>query len=450
MQKQKSRNNSLLEGAILPSLMKFALPILFSLMLQALYGAVDLWTVSTYATRADISAVATGSQTMMIAGGLVTGLALGMTVLLGRSLGQNDGIRCANIVGSSIWLFTGIGLFLTTILLTCAPLLAEMLNSPAAAFEKTVHYLRICGLGTTFIVGFNILNSMYCATGDSRTPLIFVGTACVINIIGDLLLIAHFHLGAVGAAIATAVAQSVSVALSLSMIKRKMPFRLRFKYFLRPVPRLIGDIVKLGSPIALQNVCNELSFVIIIGLVNAQGIIASSGVGIAEKLVMFILLIPVAYMSSISAFVAQNMGAGQPQRAHRALITGICTAVLIGGTIAYTCFFHGCALAKIFTTDMQIRAAAAEFLKATAIECFVLSVTFCFTGFFNGLGRTAFVMTQGLCATLLVRIPYAFYASSRPDPTLFNIGFSAALAAIFMFCACISYYIYLKHSKKIA
>ena len=193
---------------------------------------------------------------------------------------------------------------------------------------------------------------------------------------------------------------------------------------------------------ALLRMANEISYLIILGFVNTLGVVASSGVGIAEKLVMFILLIPTAYMSAVSAFVAQNTGAGQYARARQTLWVGMMTAAVIGGAMAYLSFFHGDALSRLFIGDVAVIAASAEFLKATALECFILSLAYCYDGYFNGIEKTTFVMVQGIIAALCVRIPYAYYASVQPEPSLFNIGLSTALAAAFMFVVCTAYYLW--------
>ena len=427
--------STILEGRIFPALTRFSVPILFSLILQALYGAVDLWMVSRFAANADISAVSTGSQTMMIIGGIVTGLSVGITVLLGQSVGQRNDKRGADIIGTGTWIFLGIGAVITAVLLGAAKPLATLLNAPPAAYDKTVAYIRICGAGTVFVVGFNVLNGIFCGLGDSQTPLLFVGVACLVNIVGDYVLIDLFHMGTVGAAIATISAQAVSVLFSLLIIRKKLPFPIG-RENMRYDRGLAGAILRLGAPVAILRMCTEISYLVILGFVNEFGEVASSGVGIAEKLVMFILLIPTAYMSSISAFAAQNTGANQSARAKKGLWVGIASAASIGGIMAYLSFFHGDALSLIFTKDSQVIAASSLFLKATAIECLVLSVSYCFDGYFNGIEKTTLVMVRGVAAALLVRIPYAYYASTRPDASLFQIGLATAFAAVFMLVFC--------------
>lgn len=432
--------SSFLSGPILPALMRFSIPVLLALLLQALYGAVDLWAVGKFCGEAEVSAVATGSQTMLIVTGTVTGLSMGTTVLLGRRIGEKDGVGAADTIGTSVWIFGILGVALSVAATLTAPAVAKVMNAPSEAFAQTVRYIRICGAGSLFIVGYNLLSAIFRGMGNSRAPLLFVTIACIANIAGDIILIQFFHMGAAGAAVATIGAQAASVALSLFLICRHglpFPFRRQNLYFKR---RTAGLVIRLGFPIALQDMCNEISYLILIGLVNVLGVTASAGVGIAEKLVMFMLLIPMAYMQSISAFVAQNIGAGQEERARKVMWIGMAAAAVLGGITSYVSFFHGDVLSRVFIRDLPVIQASAEFLRATSIECLILSIAYCFTGYFNGAGRTAFVMAQGLCAIFLVRIPYAVFASRQPEPRLFQIGLSAAYAAAFTLAVCAAFY----------
>lgn len=216
----------------------------------------------------------------------------------------------------------------------------------------------------------------------------------------------------------------------------------------RPSVRTMRTVVMLGAPLAVQDMCNKISYLIAIGLVNALGVTVSAGVGIAEKLSMFILLVPVSYMQSVSAFVAQNTGAGQHTRARRAMWHGMASAAALGGAVAALGFFGGGALSSLFIDDAAVISVSAEFLKATSIECFILSIAYCFAGYFNGVGRTRFVMAQGIIAVLAVRVPFAWYMSTRPDPVVLNIGLSETAAAIFALAACAAYYAVSSHGKK--
>lgn len=442
--KEKS---SILQGPIFPALTKFAVPILLSLILQALYGAVDLWMVSQFGSNADVSAVSTGSQTIMIVNGIVTGLSMGITILLGISVGEKNDKRSADIIGTSVWIFTFAGVALSIFLMLAAPNLAKLLNAPPEALEKTAQYISICGAGTIFVVAYNVLNGIFCGIGDSATPLAFVGVACIVNIIGDLVLIKFFNLGAVGAAIATISAQAVSVIFSLIIIRKRLPFSVK-KENMRFQKDLGLSILNLGAPVAMFRMCSEVSYLMVISFVNSLGVVASSGVGIAEKLGAFIWLIPTAYMSAISAFVAQNMGANQIQRAKKSLWVGMATSAAMGGAMAILSFFYGDLMSQIFIKDPAVIAASAEYLKGSAIDCFGLSLVYCYNGYFNGIAKTKFVMLQGIVASLFVRIPAAYLASIRPQPTLFGIGFAVSLAAMFMFLVCTIYYVITNRKDK--
>ncbi len=441
--------STFLKGPILPALIKFSVPILLALVIQALYGAVDLWAVGKFCGKADVSAVATGSQTMQIITGIVTGLSMGTTVSLGQAIGCNSHKRAADVIGTSVWVFSALGILLSVLTVISAPGIAALMNAPAEAFAQTVRYIRICGAGSVFIAGYNLISAIFRGTGNSTAPLLFVIIACVTNIAGDIILIKFFNMGTSGAAAATIAAQAVSVLLSLIIIRKKgLPFEIRKTNFLFK-KHTAKNIIRLGSPIALQDMCNEISYLVLIGLVNILGVTASAGVGIAEKLVMFILLIPMAYMQSISAFVAQNTGAGAHTRAKKAMWLGMVTALCLGGIISYLSFMHGDVMSRIFIKDSGTINASAEFLKATAVECFILSAAYCFTGYFNGIGKTTFVMLQGLCAIFLVKLPYAWVASHKAVPRLFDIGLSAAYAAVFTLAVCLIYYLLL-HGKSIS
>ncbi len=440
----KQLKSNFLTGPILPALLRFSIPVLLALLLQALYGAVDLWAVGRFGTTADVSAVATGSQAMQIITGFVTGLSMGTTVLLGSCAGRRDHDSAAKTIGSSLWIFGGLGAILTIVTVLAAPWIARATNAPDEAFSQTVSYIRICGAGSLFIVAYNLISAIFRGFGDAKSPLCFVMIACVTNIIGDITLTRFIPMGASGAAIATVAAQAVSVGLSLALVRRRgLPFAVE-KGRLRFDRENAGGILRLGAPIALQSMCSEVSYLILLGFVNALGEVASAGVGIAEKLVMFILLIPTSYMQSISAFVAQNDGAGQMERAKKSMWLGMLTAAVSGGILAYLSFFHGAALSTLFinSSETAVLNASAEFLKATSLECFILSIAYCIVGYFNGVERTTFVMVQGLLSIFLVKLPYAWFASTQPEPSLFQIGMSTAWSAAFTLLLCAGYYIY--------
>lgn len=439
------------QGRILPSLIRFALPVLLALFLQTMYGAVDLLIVGRFGGELSdvyVSAVSTGSQLMQTVTLAITGLSMGLTVFVGTKIGAGKPEEAGKIIGAGIWLFGVMALALTGVMVFAAPGMAGAMHAPEAAFDQTVSYLKLCSAGAVFIVAYNLVGSIFRGIGDSKIPLLTVTIACVLNIGGDLLLVAGFHMGAAGAAIATVFAQAVSVLLSLLIIRRRrLPFPFSLSYIL-PKGAYIREILRLGIPIALQDLLVNISFLVIISIVNSIGLTESAGVGVAEKMCGFLMLVPSAYMQSMSAFVAQNMGAEQPRRARKALLYGIVSSLALSVLMAYFSFFHGDLLAGIFAEKTGVILAAADYLRAYALDCLLTSFLFCFIGYFNGCGCTAFVMLQGIAGAFGVRVPVSWIMSRRPGVSLFHIGLATPASTVVQIILCAFYFMVLLRREK--
>jgi len=436
------KNNDFTSGAILPKLLNFMLPVLFAMFLQAMYGAVDLLVVGKFCTSADVSAVSTGSQIIFTLTNLIVSFAMGITVAVGQRIGQKRPDAAAQTIGTGLLIFAGFGALFTLVSVVGAALLARVMQAPAEAFDVTVSYIRICGAGFLIITGYNLLGSVFRGLGDSRTPLIAVGIACALNIAGDLLFVAVLGLGAAGAALATVMAQLVSVIISLAIIRRaKLPFAFH-RAHIRLDRESAAAIFHIGTPIALQDFLVGISFLVILAIVNSIGVTASAAVGIAEKVCAFIMLVPAAFMQSMSAFVAQNCGAGLPGRARQALRTGIAVSFAFGVAMFALAFFRGDLLAGIFSNDPAAILSAWDYLKAYAIDCLLTCFLFCFIGYFNGMQRTTFVMVQGVCGAFLVRIPVAFLMRRIGGGSLFLIGLSTPCSTVVQIVLCFIALIY--------
>ncbi len=445
------QTQSFTEGSIFSPLIRFALPVLFALFLQTMYGAVDLLVVGQFGGNlADVyvSAVSTGSQVMQALTVVITGLAMGLTVFVGKEIGAGQREKAGKIIGSGVFLFGVIAVAVTAVMLCTAPLLAKTMHAPEEAFEQTVSYIVTCSAGVIFIVAYNLVGSIFRGIGDSKMPLITVAIACALNIVGDLMLVAVFQMGAAGAAIATVFAQAVSVLISLVIIRnRELPFVLTIKD-VRYKGSYIKEILKLGIPIALQDLLVNISFLVIIAIVNSLGLTASAGVGVAEKMCGFLMLVPSAFMQSMSAFVAQNMGARKPERARKALLCGIASSLVISVIMAYFTFYHGDMLAGIFAKDTQVIMAAADYMRAYAIDCLLTSFLFCFVGYFNGCSCTTFVMIQGIIGAFGVRLPVSWLMSRQAEVSLFHIGLATPASSLVQIILCGAYFWLLLRNKK--
>jgi len=436
------KNNDFTSGAILSKLLKFMLPVLLAMFLQAMYGAVDLLVVGQFGTTADVSAVSTGSQIIMTLTNILVSFSMGITVAVGQRIGQKRPDEAAQTIGTGLIIFGIIGLVMTVISFIGGAGLAWIMQAPKEAFNVTANYIRICGGGFLVITAYNLLGSIFRGLGDSKTPLIAVGIACVFNIIGDLVFVAGLGLGASGAALATVIAQLISVVISLIMIRRsKLPFEFHRKN-LKLKKSYASVIIRIGTPIGLQDFLVGLSFLIILAIVNRLGVTASAGVGVAEKVCVFIMLVPLAFMQSMTAFVAQNYGAGQIQRAQKALKTGIAVSFAFGFAMFLLTFFRGDLLAGIFSHEADTVKAAWDYLKAYAIDCLNTCFLFCFIGYYNGMEKTGFVMMQGICGAFLVRIPIAFLMQKIGNGSLFLIGMSIPCSTVLQIIMCFAAYFY--------
>lgn len=436
------------EGKIFSPLLKFTIPILMALFLQTMYGAVDLLIVGQFGNAADVSAVSTGSQVMTAITSMITGLTMGITILIGQKLGEGNKKDAGNVVGSGISIFAIIAIVVTIVVVIFSSSIATLMHVPIEAFDSTASYLKICAMGAIFIVSYNVIGGVFRGLGDSKTPLITVGIACVVNIIGDLIFVGVFKMAATGAACATVLAQAISVILSLILIRRRgLPFefsRKNIKFY----KNLTSQIIKYGAPIALQDVLVNLSFLVIMMIGNSMGVVASAGMGVAQKLVGFIMLIPLSFSQAVSAFVAQNYGAKKYNRAKKVLLYSLAASLGCGIVMFYITFFHGNLLSQIFTKDEAVILASWDYMKSYGIDCLFTAIMFCMVGYFNGCGKTTFVMIQGIVGAFCVRIPVSYLMSKLEPVSLFKVGLATPASTFVQIILCVSFFVFL--SKKSA
>ena len=377
------------EGKIFQPLFRFALPVLLAMCLQSMYGAVDLLIVGQFGVAADVSAVATGSQMMQMLTILVTGLAAGITILLGQTIGSGKLEEAGNIIGTAICFFLLLALAITGVMMFATEPFATVMHAPKKAFASTVQYVKICSGGMVFIAAYNVLGSIFRGIGDSRTPLMTVIFACVFNIAGDLFFVAVLGMAAEGAAIATVLAQALSVILCFFII-RKRGFAFPFsRKQVRIHGKNLGRMLKISFSIALQDGLVNISFLAIGAIVNSLGIL----------------------MFSVT-------------------------------------FFRGELLAGIFTADRQVVLASADYLKAYAIDTLIVSFLFCYIGYFNGCGKTTLVMVQGIIGAFGVRIPVSWFMSRLQPVSLFHIGLATPCSTVVQIILCTAYFLWLLRQEK--
>ena len=433
------------EGSIIKKLISFMIPILGSLILQAMYGAVDLLIVGRFGTTAGLSGVSTGSQILNFVTFIITSFAMGVTVLISRYLGEKKPKKIGKIIGGATILFTAISVVLCIIMIIFARPISILMQAPKKALELTILYVQICGAGIFFIVAYNVISAIFRGLGDSKSPLIFVAIACVVNIVGDFIFVAIFNWNVVGAALATVIAQAVSVVISLIIMKKKsLPFTIKKKNFY--LNREVKRFMIIGTPLALQEFLTQMSFLALCAFVNRLGLEASSGYGVACKVVNFVMLVPSALMQSMTSIVSQNVGAKKEKRAVEVMTTGMKFGGRIGTIVFLLIYFQGASLISIFTEDSSVIQKGYEYLLGFAPETILTAILFSFIGYFNGHENTIWVMIQGFIQTILVRLPFAYYMSIQENASLTKIGLAAPVATFFAII--LNLVFYFKNKKK--
>lgn len=431
--------NSLTKGNVMSALIKFAIPFLLASILQALYGAVDLLVVGQFADSVGMSAVSTGSQVMQTITGIILGLTTGGTVLIGQYIGAGQEENTSKTVGSMICVFGAISIVLTVVTAFCTNILTDIMKAPAEAVESTRQYIFICSLGIPFIIAYNTLSGILRGAGDSKSPLWFIFAATIFNIVGDLLLVAVFDMGAAGAAIATIGAQAFSLIFAYFYYKKcPLPFHFERKY-LHFYKEIAKKSIAIGMPIAVQTGFVSISFLIITAIINNMSLEASASVGVVEKIITFGMLPTSSIASAISTMAAQNMGANQPDRAKKSLNLGILFSLVIAIVLCIYCQIYPESLTGVFSNDQEVIRMSALYLKSYSYDFLLVSFVFCYNSFFSGCGHTTFPLLHSLIATFIIRIPASYFISTIENVSLYYMGLAAPAASVFSIIACVIY-----------
>lgn len=441
-----SKVYDLTKGSINKNLLRFVVPYLFSCFMQTFYGLVDLIIVGQYSGTASTSAVAIGSQAIHMLTVIIAGLAMGCTVKIARSVGENNLEDARDSVKTAGVFFSICAIVTTVILLISTKGIVEILFTPSEAKIETINYLRISFIGVPFIFAFNIISGIYRGAGDSRRPMYFALISSLVNIILDYVLVAVLRLGASGAAIGTVISQALSSVIALIYIIVK-PFAFMSTGKTKYNSRVLKNILRNGLPISFQDGLIQIAFIVITVFANKRGVIDSAAVGVAEKLICFYFLVPSAFLSAISAITAQNTGAGKPDRAIKTLKTGLLICVIYASFIAainilFPEFFIG-----LFTNEAEVIKAGASYLRPYATDTIFASIHFCLSGYFCGVGRSELSFVHNIISVVAVRIPGSLLGSILFPMTLLPMGMAAPLGSLLSVFICLAFYRRIKRNE---
>ena len=434
---------NLTTGSVFKNVILFSLPYLLSYFLQTLYGMADLFIIGQFEGAASTTAVSVGSQIMHMLTVMIVGLAMGTTVSIGQAVGAGDRRQAARSIGNTVTLFMAVSAALTVLLLFLVSPIVSVMSTPQEAVSGTEAYLTICFIGVPFITAYNILSSIFRGLGDSKSPMYFIAIACAANIGLDYLFMGTMHLGPAGAALGTTLSQAISVAASLVVILKRKSIALEKSDF-KPCRPVLGKILKIGIPITLQDGFIQISFIVITIIANRRGLADAAAVGIVEKIMSFLFLIPSSMLSTVSALGAQNIGAGKPERALKTLRYAILLAMAVSFVISVGVQFVAEPVIALFTDSSRTDGAevirlGGQYLRGYVWDSFFAGLQFSFSGYFCAIGHSGFSFLHNALSIVCIRIPGAYITSKRFANTLFPMGLASAMGSLFsdIICLCI-------------
>lgn len=426
----------LTHGSILKTIAVFALPYMLSYLLQMLYGMADLFFIGQFGGAAGITAVANGAQTLYIVTVTLVGLAMGTTVTVGHAVGARRYERAAAAIGNTVTLFMGLSLILAGALFACTSPIVALIGTPPEAVQGTTDYLRICFVGIPFIAAYNVLSAIFRGLGDSRSPMYFVGIACIINVALDYVFMGTMGLGPTGAALGTVIAQTSSVAIALASLRfRRTNVHLTRDDF-RPRAEVLGSIFKIGAPVAVQDGCIQVAFMFITVIANGRGVIDAAAVGVVEKMISFLFIVPSSMGATVSALTAQNAGAGKADRARMVLKRAMAISVAYGMCITCVVWLLAPLMLRLFSSEAAVIAAGSQYISSYIFDTIFAGVHICFSGYFAAYGKSYIGFAHNVASVALVRVPGAWLLSNMFPATLFPMGLASPAGSILSAAIC--------------
>lgn len=432
---------NLTNGSVFKNVILFSLPYLLSYFLQTLYGMADLFIIGQFEGVASTTAVSIGSQVMHMLTVMIVGLAMGTTVSIAQAVGAREHKRAAQNTGNTITLFMIIALILTAILLMLVRPIVNVMSTPKEAVDGMVAYLTICFIGIPFITAYNIISSIFRGMGDSKSPMYFIAVACFANIVLDYVFIGILKFGPAGAALGTTVSQAISVVISLVVIIKKRSIVLGKSDF-KPSGKVMGKILSIGVPIAFQDGLIQVAFIIITIIANQRGLNDAAAVGIVEKVMSFLFLIPSSMLSTVSALGAQNIGAKKPERSIQTLRYAVLLSVSFGIIASILIQFGAEYIVSLFTdghtaSGEDVIRLGGQYLRGYIWDSVFAGIHFSFSGYFCACGKSGLSFLHNILAIMLVRVPGAYLTSILFPSTLFPMGLATAAGSLLSVFICI-------------
>ncbi len=383
-----AQKRDMTEGKIALPLVEFTVPLVLGNLFQLTYNAVDSVIVGRYVGERALAAVGTSAPLMNIALLFISGLCMGAGILMSAQYGSRDYELLSRQISTTFLAGCGFSLVFSLLTILLAEPLLRLIQVPEAVIGEAGTYLRIIFLGILFTFIYNFLANTLRALGDSRTPLYFLIISAVLNIFGDLLLVAALRLGVPGSAVSTVVSEAVCCLLCGVYISRKVPLLKLGKGWLTFDKKLLGRTISYGSTSALQQVCLQVGKTMIQAMVNTQGVSMMAAFTAVNRVDDFAYTPQQNIGHAMTTFIAQNKGAGHRERIKRGFRVGITIEIIYSVVICLVILLGAPVIMGLFTgaEDAQVVPLGVSYLRGIALMYLLPGFTNGIQGFFRGMG----------------------------------------------------------------
>ena len=402
----KSLSKDFTQGNIARQLLLFALPFMASNALQVLYSTIDMIIVGEFVGTPGLSAVSQSSQIVNFATMVCLGFSNAGQVLLAQALGAKKRKEMNDIIGTLFTCIAAIALLFTCTMLLAQSWILDTMKIPAESYSMAQDYLVICTSGLIFTAGYNMVSAVLRGMGDAKRPFLFIGIASAVNLVLDILFTGILGWGVAGAAWATIIGQAVSFVFSLFYLFRKKDF-FGFDFQIQsfaPKWKYVGMIAGLGTPMAIQSGCINLSMLVVNAMINEIGVVASATFGVGIRIDDIVNKISQGIQYAAVPMISQNIGAAKPERAKRVVhVAWIYSAAL---TVFFMLLYVtlGKYLFMIFSDDPLVHGMSGEFIRAILWMFPAFSVMRGSGAFIQGIGNAKLSMVLALLDGVVLRI----------------------------------------------
>ncbi len=393
-------------GSISKRMIAFALPLLLGNLFQQLYNTVDSLIVGNFLGSSALAAVSSSGSLISMLIGFLSGIASGAGVIVSRYFGANDEKDVCRAVHTMVAFGLVAGVLMGVVGVVFSPQILVWMGTPDSVMPESVAYLQIYFFGSLGFVMYNIFVGILQAVGDSRHPLYYLMVSSVVNLVLDLLLIAGFHTGVGGAALATVVSQLISAALCFAQLLRtRASYRIRLSQ-IRFDFKMLRQIVQIGLPSGVQNSIISFANVIVQSHINAFGAMAMAGYGAYSKIEGFAFLPINSFTMAMTTFVGQNLGAGQKDRTRRGARFGILTTVLLAELIGVVVFLLAPQLVAAFDSNPEVIRFGVEKARTAALFYCLLAYSHSMASVLRGAGKAVVPMLIMMTFWCVVRVTF--------------------------------------------